>query len=229
MQIAKVFLLASDLAALRDFYTTVLELPVQEATRNALTLEVGRTQLVFELSSADWDGFYHFAFDIPENQFREAKTWLSQHVPLISDAGGEDEFDFVAWNAHAVYFYDPAGNVVELIARHDLDNGSDRPFGGHSLLGISEIGLTTDEVAGTVSLLGSRLGVGVYRGSKDEAFTALGDDHGLLIVVKQGRTWFPDTDKEAGLYPVTVLASTDDGETHCISGPPYRITRQSDP
>jgi catechol-2,3-dioxygenase len=229
MRIAKVFLLAGDLAALYDFYATALQLPVQEATNKTLALEVGRSQLVFEPSSANWDGFYHFAFDIPENQFGEAKTWLSQHVPLISDAGGEDEFDFVAWNAHAMYFYDPAGNIVELIARHDLANGSERSFGGHSLLGISEIGLATDDVAGTASLLGSRLGVGVFRGSQEETFTALGDDHGLLIVVKQGRTWFPDTAKEAGLYPVTVLASTDDGETHCISGPPYRITRQSDP
>ena len=229
MRIAKVFLLAGDLAALSHFYATALELPVQEATNGTLALEVGRSQLVFEPGAVDWDGFYHFAFDIPENQFGEAKTWLSQRVPLISDASGEDEFDFVAWNAHAMYFYDPAGNIVELIARHDLDNGSDRPFGGYSLLGISEIGLTTDEVAGTVSLLGSQLGVGVYRGSQEETFTALGDDQGLLIVVKQGRTWFPDTGKQARLYPVAVLASTDDGETHCISGPPYRITRKSVP
>ena len=227
MRIAKVFLLASDLAALSDFYSTALGLPVQEATDGTLALEVGRSQLVFEAGAAQWSGFYHFAFDIPENQFREAKIWMSRRMSLISDAGGEDEFDFVAWNAHAMYFYDPAGNIVELIARHDLANGSDRPFGGHSLLGISEIGLTTDDVAATVSLLGSWLGV--YRGSQDEAFTALGDDHGLLIVVKQGRAWFPDTGKEAGLYPVTVLASTDNGETYCISGPPYRITGQSVP
>ena len=54
-------------------------------------------------------------------------------------------------------------------------------------------------------------------------FTALGDDYGLFIVVKQGRAWFGAEDKHADLYP---LAMTLHGVTEkLVKLPdlPYRI------
>ncbi len=115
-----------------------------------------------------------------------------------------------------------------MIARHDLENATPRPMGGHSLLGVSEIGLVTEDVRDTVPSLRSGLGLRIYRGSVDEAFTALGDEHGLLIVVKRGRVWFPDTGKEAGWEPVTSLVSGDGDEAHGISSSPYQITKQDE-
>ena len=37
------------------------------------------------------------------------------------------------------------------------------------------------------------LGVTVYDGEGGDMFTAVGDELGLFIVVKQGRIWYPET------------------------------------
>ncbi len=70
-----------------------------------------------------------FAFNIPENQFREAKAWLASRVE-IARPNGSDEIFYDDWNAHAVYFPDPGGNLVEFIARHNLPDRSEREFNG---------------------------------------------------------------------------------------------------
>ncbi len=64
----------------------------------------------------------------------EGKTAL-----LLED--GEDEADFSFWPAHACYFEDPAGNIVELIARYNENPKSESPFSVNSIINISEIGL----------------------------------------------------------------------------------------
>ena len=40
----------------------------------------------------------------------------------------DDIANFVNWHAKSVYFFDPAGNIVELIARFDLDNKTSETF-----------------------------------------------------------------------------------------------------
>lgn len=84
--------------------------------------------------------YYHFAFNIPANQFQEAKEWLKGKTTLLLE-DGEDEADFSFWPAHACYFEDPAGNIVELIARYNENPNSESQFTVNSILNISEIGL----------------------------------------------------------------------------------------
>ena len=201
MNITRLELLAADLGAERDFYAGVLELPVR-LDSPILEVQVGKTQLLFT-ESPQFDGAYHFAFNIPENQFAAAKDWLRQRTPLVVSQSGQDEYNFESWNAHAVYFFDPAGNVVELIARHNLSNASSNPFGGHSLLNVSEISVTTANVLEIVPAIQLALNVEVYDGPS-ATFAAVGDEHGLFIVVPEGRAWFPDTGLRAGFYPLTV-------------------------
>jgi catechol-2,3-dioxygenase len=212
MRIEEVELLTGDVAALRDFYAGVLKLPAQLAD-GVLSVQAGRSRLTFKQAPAGWEGFYHFAFNIPENQLKEAKAWISSRVPLIRDQAGEDEFDFESWNAHSIYFRDPARNILEFIARHSLPNRSGEPFDEEGVLSISEIGITSEDVLETVHMLEERLGIEVYDGPPSETFTAIGDENGLLIVVKRGRVWFPDTGQTADLYPVTVTVS-EVGEEH---------------
>jgi catechol 2,3-dioxygenase-like lactoylglutathione lyase family enzyme len=137
MDIRELRLLTSDLAMQRDFYIQRLSLSAPIATPDRLTLQL------------DAHPFYHFAFNIPPQQFAEAKAWIARWVPLITNRIGADEFYFEAWNAHALYFYDPAGNLVELIARHTLASQPHQPFTAQSLLHVSEIGLVTDSVPDT--------------------------------------------------------------------------------
>ncbi|HYF64783.1 MAG TPA: hypothetical protein VD886_18305, partial [Herpetosiphonaceae bacterium] len=79
------------------------------------------------------------------------------------------------------------------------------PFGGASLLSVSEIGIVTDDVLALAARLQAETGAPVYRGQPDAAFTPLGDEHGLLILVQQGRIWYPNTGLPARALPLTVL------------------------
>ncbi|MBI5931294.1 MAG: VOC family protein [Chloroflexi bacterium] len=224
MEITHLTLLAQDLSAQHQFYTQVLGLPMLEGGEEVITFGVGRSKLTFLQADEDWSGTYHFAFNIPENQFAQAKAWLTERVSLIHNPAGEDEFRFESWNAHAIYFYDLAGNILEFIARHDLRNASDAPFSHESLLAISEIGLTTPDVAATMRQLQSYLPLKVYRNSESEDFTALGDANGLLIIVKKGRIWWPETGVPASLAAVSILSMDSNGQGFQISGPPYDIS-----
>lgn len=222
MRIDEVQLLTSDLTTQREFYGSVLGLPVVEAGDDALAIDAGNSRLAFTQAPEGWSGFYHFAFNIPEDQLAEAKEWTSRRVPLIRSNSGEDEFFFDTWNAHSFYFYDPSGNILEFIARHNLPEQSSRPFTERNILNISEIGIASDDVLATVASAQAGLDVDVYYGPPSDTFTAVGDDHGLLIIVKRGRIWFPDTGKAADMWPVRAAVSVN-GRRYELSGPPYRI------
>lgn len=215
----------NDLSAQLHFYTEVLGLPLAGPAEPAqFTVQTGRSQLTFVQAKEGENGRYHFAFNIPPNQFNEAKQWLSGRAPLIKDEQGRDEFDFRSWNARAFYFFDPAGNVVEFIARYDLPDQATTPFGPHSLLSISEIGLATEDVVATAELARTALGLEPYRGSVSQDFTAVGDEHGLLIIVQQGREWYPNTGVTAGLVPIQLLLADEEYRLWNLIGPPYQIT-----
>jgi catechol-2,3-dioxygenase len=207
MKFAEIQILTHRLAKQRAFYTQTLGLPDATTAPDTFTAQVGATRLTFVQAQPGWGadggGVYHFAFNIPENQFAAAKAWLQQRTPLVVSRSGQDEYNFESWNAHAVYFFDAAGNVLELIARHNLPNASPPPFGGHCLLNISEISVTARDVLNTVHTIQSDMAVEVYDGPS-ATFAAVGDEDGLFIVVPVGRAWFPDTGLQAGFYPLTV-------------------------
>jgi len=211
MDIQELTLSAADLTAQHNFYENVLKLPVIESDEQHLVIRAGKTQL--EFVHAPVQGIYHFAFNIPENQFAEARDWLS--VPRIRAKDGRDEFFIESWNAHNVYFYDPAGNILELIARHTLPNASTEPFSEKSLLNISEIGIAAQDVKAFTE--SSSL---PNYGSPSDDFAPLGDENGLLIIVKIGRQWFPDTGRTALELPLQALISSN-GRQMQINGVPH--------
>ena len=205
MRILNLDLATADLASQRAFYSELFNFPVVHTASDTVTFQVGASQLTFASKPNLVRAPYHFAFTIPENQFDEATQWLAQTVPLIANDAGDTTFYFDNWDAHSVYFYDPAGNIVELIARHTLPSASDRPFSGQSILGISEIGIAAEDVLSQVATITQRSGAGVYGGPASDTFAAVGDEQGLFIVVKRGRIWFPDTGKAAESLPMTVV------------------------
>ena len=110
MKITMLELLTNDLQAQRDFYADVLDLPVN-LTSSALEVEVGESVLVFKQAWSDFDGAYHFAFNIPENQYEAAKQWIRSRVSLLRDKTGKEDFESKSWNSTSLYFLDAAGNV----------------------------------------------------------------------------------------------------------------------
>lgn len=180
-----------------SFYTEVLGLPLLARTDHFFTLRTGRTLLTFERS--DQPHYYHFAFNIPSFQSREALDWLRERVTVLQD--GETELiDFVNWNAEALYFYDAAGNIVEFIARKNLKLISARPFTAASITGLSEIGMPVAAVGRTFEWLHQKTGIGQYWGEL-ENFCAAGDEQSLFIIVNETtKYWYP-TDKPARSAP----------------------------
>jgi catechol 2,3-dioxygenase-like lactoylglutathione lyase family enzyme len=214
MHIVELELATHALADQIAFYTRLLGVLPPNAAADHVRLQIGASQLIFRQADSPLPASYHFAFNIPNNQFDEATRWIQQHVSLIPDASGADTFYSENWDAHNLYFYDPAGNIVELIARHTLPSASDAPFGGHSLLNISEIGVAADDVAAQVDHIRSLTGATPY-GSFSSTFAPVGDEHGLLIVVQRRRIWFPDTGKPAEHLPIAATIATDSG-THAL-------------
>ena len=184
---------SAPLAKMKRFYQDSLGLRVVADQPGRLTIAAGGTRLTFVGAGPD-DGqpFYHFAFNIPENKVLDARMWQRERTPLmpiperLRDPRFDDLVDFRHWNAHSVFFFDPGGNVVEYIARHDLKNAAPGGFGSEDILYASEIGLIVDDVPATASKLREVAGVEQYRGGDDQ-FMAMGDERGLLLVMKRGR------------------------------------------
>jgi catechol-2,3-dioxygenase len=95
MNIARLELLTGDLRAQRDFYANILELPA-ELTSSGLEVRAGKTELLFTQAPSNFDGAYHFAFNIPENQFAASKAWIASSVLLLRNANGK------RWEVHGV-------------------------------------------------------------------------------------------------------------------------------
>jgi catechol-2,3-dioxygenase len=225
MHITEIQLLTNDLAAQRQFYGETLGLPVTDVAANEIAVKIGTTKVVFRETATPMEGSTHFAINIPENQFNEAKAWLKARTPLVTDKKGADEFHFSnKWNAHAVYFYDPSQNIVDLIARHDLPNRADTPFSVASWLEVSEIGVPSADVQVTAKAIQDSLDVPIYFGEGNNLYTAAGDEHGLFVIVKLGRVWHPETGLVANSDPVIVKGTTEKGRPFTLSSPPLRIT-----
>lgn len=195
---------AGKLDELRQFYHRKLGLPLTAESSDGFTLKTGPSTIAFTQAPGNTEPFYHFAFNIPENQFAEAKAWLAKRTPLLRDSSNsKDEVYFAAWNAHAVYFRDPAGNIGELIARHTLKNSARGEFSEQSLLCVSEIGLVTDDSKTLSTDLSKKLEWS--KSGSELAF--VGDGMGYLIVAPVGRPWLPDRIQKAATAPVEVTVN----------------------
>jgi catechol 2,3-dioxygenase-like lactoylglutathione lyase family enzyme len=187
-------LTAAPLAAMKDFYHGKLGLRVTDERDDRLTIAGGATPITFVRPTTEpASPFYHFAFNIPQNKIRAARDWQRQRGELLpippalrDPAYPDDVVNYSHWNAHSVFFFDPAGNVVEYIARHDLTNDAPGNFTSEDILYASEIAFVTDDVAATSAKLKEVAGAEQYRGASDQ-FAALGDERGLLLVMKRGR------------------------------------------
>jgi len=221
MNITGLELLSRDLPAQKDFYANVLELPTA-LTSAGLEVKAGRTDILFTQAPADFDGAYHFAFNIPNNQFHAAKEWVSSRLPLLCDESGRVEFASENWNSHSVYFKDAAGNVLEFIARHNLQDAVDGDFDSRHILNVSEIGLPSEDVVTFANELCTRLSLSVFRQQRNETFTPVGDDNGLFILPIKDRIWIPNSGVPARLLPVKVRGEAN-GQSWEVRGVPYQI------
>jgi catechol-2,3-dioxygenase len=226
MQFETVQLETARLIALHSFYAETLELPVSDGDEGTISIEMGATTLVFRETDdeTDREPFYHFAVSVPEHRFDDARAWLADRMDLIAD-DGDTEFFFEFMNAHAIYFTDPAGNIGELIARHDHPTAADGAFDSGSFLEVSEVGLPVHNVPTMLDEFDSELSLSKWNDSDETTFNCVGDTRVMFIVVPAGRGWFPTGDP-AEVHPITVTVTTTSelDVQYQLSELPYQIT-----
>lgn len=220
---------AAPLPEMRAFYEGALGLPVAERP-GELTVTAGASRLVFRPAGPEHRGaFYHFAFNVPENKILAARAWQLERTPLIppwetlrDPRFPDDVVHFRHWDAHSVFFWDPAGNLLEHIARHTLGNAAPGPFTSADLLCASEIGLIVDDVAAAAAALRAAFDLADYRDASDQ-FNALGDEDGLLLVMKRGRELGFGEGKASGIFPTAATIRAAGPAEVALAGHPHRV------
>lgn len=191
MIISGLSLFARNLSAQFDFYTQVLGFSLLGKTEDCFSLQIGTS--VLEFIKNEHFTPYHFAINIPSNQEHNALAWLKKRVAILP-LNGEELVDFNSWNAKAMYFYDQDQNIVEFIARKNLNLNKDGAFSPKQMLRISEIGIPTDHLDAIYNQLNSIRPLEIYDGNFD-LFCAAGDEEGLFIIIDKTRKgWFPNND-----------------------------------
>jgi hypothetical protein len=209
MLLKEIKLHTSRLSALCDFYHEVLELPAVKAGSNSITVTAGKSKLTFIETATTGNPFYHFAFNIPSNKFEEAFQWISNRVALLWLNDYKSYIaDFINWHAKSLYFIDPAGNILEFIARHDLHEVVHEPFSALHILNVSEIGLVLPlrDFDKAVNDLLKRYGLSYFAKQPPMPhFRAVGNDEGLFVIVPENRTWFSTKDTLSQIFPLEII------------------------
>lgn len=192
MKIKELILNTNNLREQYYFYKEILGLKVNEKTEEYVRFQIGRSEL--RLIQSDNFQPYHFAINIPSNKEAEALDWLKSRLTILKDGKTEvQDFDF--WNAKAIYFYDNDRNIVEFIARKNLNNQSEETFDINSICEISEIGMPVSNIESAYNKLNELVNIQIYDGGF-ERFCAVGDETGLFICInKHKKDWFPTGDK----------------------------------
>ena len=205
MNIEHVTMYASNFETTKRFYETTLKFPFISITHDRFTFKAGQTTVTFVKAPFAVQPFYHFAFDIPANQFEEAKAWTKEKITL-SQEQADDEVYFSGIDAKSIYFEDPAGNIVEFICRFTDAKRSNQRFTVASLQKMSEMSIV---VPNKLDAIRSLKTISVFERDNEEISTDglsfMGDrkDATYLLLVNEGRTWF-FSNKKSTSFPVDI-------------------------
>jgi catechol 2,3-dioxygenase-like lactoylglutathione lyase family enzyme len=225
--ILELTLTTSDVAAQSTFWGRTLGLPTRDEA-GALEVSLRRSTIRFQQAPPGEDPRYHFALNVPPGSIAEAAAWLEERHELLAFHDDPDVPEGATIvhtdrGASALYFLDAAGNVVELIANDHLDDRFEEPFGPNSLLEVAEIGIATSDTATTSKAVQHVFSAGILWGGREGwRLTAIGDDHGVVIVAPLGRGWIP-IGLQARPLPTTVVAEASRTRELVLEEGPYRF------
>jgi hypothetical protein len=209
MLLKELRLQTGQLPALFNFYKEVLELPVVQQGNNSIAVTAGTSQVIFDTTDAKENAFYHFAFNIPSNKFEDALQFIQRRVELLWLNDYKSYIaDFTNWHAKSFYFIDPANNILELIARFDLNDVTDEPFSAEHIRNVSEIGLVfpVKSFDGDVNKLLEQYPLSHFdKQPPMPHFRAVGNDEGLFIIVPENRVWFSTKSTTSQIFPMGIL------------------------
>ncbi len=202
------------LKLLKRFYRNVMGLEIIQSSTEEFSVKVGESTIVFRQS--DQPAFYHFAINVPGNQFSIIKHWMKDRLTLNREKA-VDQIYFPNFDADSIYFEDPAGNLIELIGRRNRD-----VFGNitiNSFLNVSEVGIVTPHIVDVGDQL-QDAGIPLWQGTEvdPESLNFLGKNDTFIVLVPPGRRWyFSKIDSETHPLEITLNNGTyisldEDGE-----------------
>ena len=206
LDIILVKLQTNQLNAMKFFYESILGFKVVEEAHNKFTIQTGLTAVTFSDERVINNPFYHFAFDIPSNQFNSAKEWIKQKVQLSTE-NDEDEVYFDSIKARSLYFEDPAGNIVEFISRLEDSPKSNLPFTIDHVIKMSEMSLVVEDkitVANELNKMALSERDQQHISTNSLSFIGTRKHPVYLLLVDPKRKWF-FSKKEAVVYPQEIL------------------------
>jgi len=192
LNIKRLELRSLNVASSANFWVSKFGFPVTFVTPNNPRIQIGDTELSFVPHITGPKPVYRFAFEIPENQIEQAFFWLkAANIDMLKHPENGREIQHVPrLNAHSIAFIDNMGNLVELIAKHDLKNSSEEPFTRASLLRISEVGVVSFNIEKAVELLKAELDIDEMSGY-GAGYKPLGGREGQIHIVVPKRPWLP--------------------------------------
>jgi catechol-2,3-dioxygenase len=230
MRVSEITLAAADPAGQAAFWGGRLGLQVRETA--AVEVVLRRSTIRFEPANDGTEPRYHFAINIPPGSIEDAAAWLTGRHELLEFHGDPDVAEGATIvhtdrGASCLYFLDCGGNVVELIANPHLDVEPEAPFGPDSLVEIAEIGIATADTAATRRAVEEIFGAEVLWGGREGwRLTAIGDDHGVVIVAPTGRGWIP-VGLPAQPLPTTIVAEGPVPAQTTLPEGPYRLVARA--
>lgn len=223
MRIVQITLASADPGGQAEFWGERLGLPAR-AAGSAVEVGLRRSTIRFEPAGDGVDARYHFAINVPPGSIEDAAAWLGERQELLAFHGDPDVEEGASIvhtdrGAACLYFLDGGGNVVELISNPHLESEPEDSFGPGSLLEIAEIGVATADTDATRAAVQDAFGAEVLWG---RLLTAIGDDHGVVIVAPEGRGWIP-VGLPARPLPTTIVAEGPRPAQATLPEGPYRL------
>ncbi|MFT4532881.1 MAG: hypothetical protein ACJA1A_002335 [Saprospiraceae bacterium] len=204
MRIKELTLYTDKLQAQKQFHKSVYGIGFIEENDEYFSFQIGWTKLTFKQSKEPH--IYHYCYLIPSNKLESAIDWLHGKVDLI-ETDGTVIHDHDHWNAKAIYFYDGAGNIVEFIARFDIDNATNGDFSYDEILCVNEMGAASNNPKTLSTYLENNIKTIIWKGDLDR-FATNGNQEGMFLLVNNEvkAKWYPtDLFPESAPFEAQVL------------------------
>jgi len=218
---------------IRSFWENTIGCDVVNQTFNSFTIKIGNSLLTFKPNTTTIARpQYHFAILIPSNQIENCLAWLKnggkkkngEEIQLWR--GGETNAEIIQsplYNSSSVYFADYGGNIIELVARRNIDNVEVGEFSSEMFKEINSVSMVTKEVRAAQDLISENLG---YKpvDRTTSGYKVMGNANGLINLVVQNRILPPTTTEQAYPYEMELVVQNPDSIVVSLPGYFVKIT-----
>ena len=204
---------------IRNFWENTIGCEVVNQTSTTFTIKIGTSLLTFKPNFTSLARpQYHFAILIPSNQIENCLAWLKNGGKKKDGdeiqiwRGGETNAEIIQsplYNSSSVYFADYGGNIIELVARRNLDNPEEGEFSSEMFKEINSVSMVTKEVRVAQDLISQNLGYQPVDRTTS-GYKVMGNANGLINLVVQNRILPPTTTEQAYPFEMELVVQNPD-------------------